>query len=382
MRDHDEIDRLLRETGERWRARPLPLPAVDETMFLGSAAGRSASISRFLAAVAAGVLVIALVAIVASRTAPANPANTGIGLAATPTSAASMTTAETSPPSPAPSAATSAPSPSSTVSPAPTLVSPAIVRDGDAVVGEGNLFATDDRLRSLLYPFAGWAPNTVIVSVRGVDARDLPGSETDPYVPDLPGGTWVTSWVRVTGVWSDDALMAGRVDLADQPSLFELAQMPDVPCDPPTSGLPRYTGAPGDAERAREAFEALEAEISRDPDTYSGISSAVIRDPDDGRVDQAIVVGTVLEVESVAQRLHAIYPYKPCILRVDHSARELQQAAEEVRALKQPWDVGDFEYGFGRVIVRVPVLDDETADTLARFGSIITIRPIVSALHE
>lgn len=143
-----------------------------------------------------------------------------------------------------------------------------------------------------------------------------------------------------------------------------------------TSGLPG--GSPDDIERA---WEVLEAEISRDPDTYSGISSAVIRGPDGGGFRPAIVVGTVLEVESVAQRLHAIYPYKPCILRVDHSAHELQQAAEAVRALKQPWDVLDSEYGFGHVIVRVPVLDERTAAMLEPFGTIVSIRPIV-LVHE
>lgn len=282
----------------------------------------------------------------------------------------------------APSTATSPPSPSSTVSPAPTPVRPSIVSDGDAVVAYGNLFETGIASETLLCPAVGSPPDstgchgTVVVTVRGVDARELPGLETDPNVPDLPGGAWVTQWVRIDGVWADGAFQATRVELAERPLFLELIQTPDVPCDPATSGLPG--GSPDDIERA---WEVLEAEISRDPDTYSGISSAVIRGPDGGGFRPAIVVGTVLEVESVAQRLHAIYPYKPCILRVDHSAHELQQAAEAVRALKQPWDVLDSEYGFGHVIVRVPVLDERTAAMLEPFGTIVSIRPIV-LVHE
>lgn len=360
MRDHDEIDRLLRES-----------------------------------AVAAGVMVIALVAVVASCTSP----DSGIGLAATPTSAASKTTAVasqlpskpppgTSPPSSTPTAATSALSPSSTVSPAPTLERPSVVNDDDPVVAYGNLFETRIADETLLCPAGGSPPDstgchgTVVVTVRGIDPRELPGLETNPTVPDLPGGTWVTQWVRVDGVWADGAFQATRVELAERPSFLELIQMPEVPCDSPTSGVPGYTGEPGDTERAREAFEVLEAEVARDPDTYSGISSAVIRGPDGGGFRPAIVVGTVLEVESVAQRLHAIYPYKPCILRVNHSARELQQSAEGVRALKRPWDVYEHEYGFGRVIVRVPVMDQQTDATLAPFGSIVSIRPFVAVTED
>lgn len=216
MRDHDEIDRLLRES-----------------------------------AVAAGVMVIALVAVVASCTSP----DSGIGLAATPTSAASKTTAVasqlpskpppgTSPPSSTPTAATSALSPSSTVSPAPTLERPSVVNDDDPVVAYGNLFETRIADETLLCPAGGSPPDstgchgTVVVTVRGIDPRELPGLETNPTVPDLPGGTWVTQWVRVDGVWADGAFQATRVELAERPSFLELIQMPEVPCDSPTSGCP------------------------------------------------------------------------------------------------------------------------------------------------
>lgn len=322
------------------------------------------------------VVVLAVLALVAGRT-PDGPTASQVGLATTPTPSASTTTTVTSSPRDVGPSATS-PLTSATL-PAPTITRPRVVNNGDAVVAEGNLFETKQPSEALLCPGGGWPPDVgcigqVVVPVMGVDPRALPGAEADPNVPDLPAGTWVTNYVRVDGVWVDGALHVVGVEPTKQPSLVELVPTPEVPCDEPLGGWPGYNGNPGDAE---EAWQALEAEVLRNPETYTGVSSAVIPGRDTEVLDQAVVVGTLADVDKVAPKLHSIYPYNLCIIRVGYSRTQLDEAAESIRAMVRAWDVYDREYAFGRVIVRVPVFDLQTAAALAPYGSMVSVEPIV-----
>lgn len=393
MTDRDDIDRLLRESGERWRSTHLPLPTVNEAMFREHRAAGSASTMRWLPAVA-GLAILALVAAVALRTALADPTGPGVGLPPTPATSTSSPPPETSlPPAAAPT--TASPLPESTATPGATPSAsqlksndpltdfPAIVRDGDPVVAYGNMFETEAESEALLCRWAGgWPPDVgcvgmgteaVVVTIRGVDVRDFPGDEADPNVPDLPRGTWVSNYVRVDGVWANGALEATHIELAQQPSIRELSRLTEVPCEPPAGGWPGY---PQDPEVVGRAEDALEAEVSGNPDEYAGISSAVAMDADGRIADSVVVVGTVVDIDSVAPKLHSIFPFNLCIVRAEYSARELQDVVDALADMKRGWEIW-IDTSIARVAVYVPVFDQATEDAIRQYSSIVSVRPIL-----
>ena len=90
--------------------------------------------------------------------------------------------------------------------PVPSLTSgstlpvlPTVVEEGDPAFAYGSLFETGTPSNALLCAWAGgWPPDVgcigrsraiPFVAVSNVNVRDLPGTEADPNVPELPKGT-------------------------------------------------------------------------------------------------------------------------------------------------------------------------------------------------
>lgn len=388
MSNRDDIDRLLRESGERWRSKPLPLPSVDDAMFVDRPQLALSAVARRWLSAAAAFAVLALVVAVALATVLPHQTGPGAALSPTATTSTASPIAATSPPSSdtpiatlTPSAAQSTPRTSATPleSNAPMPPPPAIVRDGDTVVAYGNLFETATPSQAFLCRWAdGFAPDigclgSVVVTVRGVDVRELPGTEADPSVPELPAGTWVSTYIRVEGVWRGEAIEATHVERAERPSTRELLALPDVPCARPPDG---WAGYPPDPGLVDQADAALRSEVSEHPDEYAGISFAVTTD-EEGRISELVrVVGTLVDVESVSPKLHSIYPFNLCIVRVEHSSSELQEIADDLFAFNRDWEIL-IDTSVGRVGVYVPVFDQGAADAVAPYSSTVLIRPVV-----
>lgn len=373
MTDRDKLDRRLRESGERWRARHLPMPTIDEAMFRGRPAGGSASGMRWLSAVA-GLAVIAVVAAVALRTVLVDPTRPGVGVASATaeTSAAPASAPATASPLPQPTA-----TPGSTAPPLPTQPRdlpapfPAIVRDGSQVFAHGYLIETDPGV--LLCQMMVWrAPQTPpkcafepLVPVTGVDVREI-GAEF--------GGLWVTDYVRVDGMWNDGAFAAARVTPAERPRpsdqldlLFPVKR--EVPCEAPPGGWPD----PPDDE---QSLQPLSAEVEGNPDKYVGLWSGEVTDAEGNAVDLVVVVGTVADVASVAAELRPIYPFNPCITRAEYSRRELQEVADRLSPTHPDWDVY-VEPSLSRIVVRLVVFDSSAEEATRQYADKVLIRPVV-----
>ena len=121
---------------------------------------------------------------------------------------------------------------------------------------------------------------------------------------------------------------------------------------------------------------ALEVELSSHPDMYAGLWSAENTDANGETAVSAVVVGTVVEVDTVAARLHSMYPFNLCVVRVEYSDRDLQEVAGLITKLNRPWDV-QVDPSVNRVVVRVPVLDRPTVDALDPYSDKVEIRAIV-----
>lgn len=129
-----------------------------------------------------------------------------------------------------------------------------------------------------------------------------------------------------------------------------------------------------DAER--KALHDLEGLVSRNPDKYAGITSAVITDADGRTTDYVAVVGTIGDIDPLAPFLHSRYPYNLCIVRADRSAAELEEVAAALRKLNYPWDIW-IDAAIARVAVHVPIFDQPTAEAIRPYASSVSIRPLV-----
>jgi hypothetical protein len=371
MSNQDDIDRLLRESAERWRSKPQPLPTIDEANFRKGFTAGSPTVMRLLSAVA-GLAVLVVVAVVAFRTAVPDSARPGVALS-TPTAEASATpSAVTASPSQlvtAPPSALNSTAPGTTDRPVPTVTG--IVGEGAPVVAHGHLLESDSGVllcQMLMGRATGTAPSCAfepLVPVTGVDVRDL-GAES--------GGVWVTDYVRVDGIWISGGVAANRVSPADRPQGAEHLQLlfpvdRDVPCETPPGGWP-------DPPEDDQLVAPLQAEIENHPEKYVGFWNGVVSDAKGDVLDLVVIVGTVADVAAVEAELRLLYPYNLCVTRAAYSGTDLRRIADSLSAIDPDWLVS-ISPSLSRVVVRLVVFDQASADALVPYADKVIVRPVV-----
>jgi len=346
MTTEDDIDRLLREEGERWRAEVPVNTTLDPSQFRGRpVASRFWLVGGPAAALGAAALVIALIV------------NAGW-----PSSAVGP-----SPSSPGAATGTAAPQSTATVTPDPLKL---VVRPGDRVIATGWLATPLPRAAGVPTPHPGdvyLCPTKLAY----LASRPLqgPGCAGAPMVVvrGIDGSAWNGRYATVRGTWDGEAVQATGATAAAPPDP-EPFTLPAVPCDPPAGGWPGNVGA-GDSDAAALA---LEREVGRHPEAYVGIWVAANEEA--GQVVlRVVVVGTVEDVPSVTARLSEIYPYNLCVVGVQFSARDLQPVAADLSSREYGWLV-DLEPRVDRVVVSVTALSDSAAQALAPYTDKIELR--------
>jgi hypothetical protein len=315
-----DLDGLLREAGERWRATQPPPPAIDASRW-----GRRDSrwttpiVGR---ALVTSLLVVGVVAAVAvTRLQPQREPDSRAG---TPTG----------------------------------LVSP-----GASVTATGVIIVEPTGRAQLCLPNASRARNyepgtepppscsPIAVALRDLKVAELP----DTTVRE---GTRFTPLVRVVGIWTDDALRVERVETGHP----EPAVPPVVPCVAPDRGWAQGPD-PVDLETA---VHVLATKVSDRPDVYSGYWTV----PLTGSPSSVAVVGTVKDPGTGEAELERFYPYALCVTRVEYSASDLQRVAGMIASADPTWQPEVIPQ-LNRVRVHLPVIDARAADILRQYPQAI-----------
>lgn len=373
-RQPDDIDRLLEAAGDRWRSSLAGPADVDANWFTNEQ--RGIRHAPWLAA-AAALAILALVVALFPRTAPIGPsAAPESPLAALPTPG---TTAQ-APPNSSPRA-----TPTTTL-PLPTSTSTApafpydIVREGDLVSVSGAII--DWSAGPIICTWEAWdlsnppQPGCVDshqVPISGIEPRELPGNDWRSAREDF-NEVWVTDHVQLFGLWRGGIIdYVGSVP-TDKPPSPSFLSVPPIPCDPPSGGWP---GDPEDfaPEGPEGLVLSLQAEVDRRPEIYGGFWVAWNEDTQGNVTERALVVGTVGDVESAARSLTEIFPANLCVVEVEYSTAELQVAVDDLTQNGDNWTVGT-DPATNRVLVILPVIDEQAAEALAPHVDKIDVRPL------
>lgn len=248
--------------------------------------------------------------------------------------------------------------------------SPTVVSEGDTVVASGNVLLSRDaedpvlcRLGPVLSKM-GASPScsSVQVAVSRLDPTTLPGWRRQ-------GDVSVSDPVTLTGLWRD-----GKLEVSNAVSSQAPPYLPDpgvVPCAAPDTGWP----GDGDPDAMEAASGRLSAEVDARPELYSGIWGAWIGTARSG--PRAVVVGTVGDVAAASATLAGIYPFNLCVIKATYSRSELEALAEQLSGLSQAWQIAVWP-PLDKVLVRLVVLDQDTATKLEPYGDKIQLDPLVS----
>ena len=313
----DDIDAMLRREGERWRAGQPSAPLIGAVP-----ARRRDPLPRVALLAVAAVLVLAAV-----------PAVIFI-------SASRLATARTG------------------TSWTPDTLAAAVPSPGDAVTGEAAIVAEPGKPVLLCAPFTWEQSDQPLVcqpggvELRGVDLAALP----DRYEAS---GIVFSPHAVVHGRWTGDA-----IDVTSVVAPSHAAQAP-VPCPPPVGGWPSATATGLDVEAA---VRRLNETIAAHPDRYLALQGMA-----GPGVDVAVV--TIRGDLAAARReLEAVYPLGLCLVpAVAVTDERLETVAA---ALKRPgWDTIVDRTG-GRVLVRLPVLDQDAVALLEAFPEAVPL-PLV-----
>lgn len=336
MPTDDEIDRLLKARADEWRASiPVDLRLDPSTLEDATAdRARHGLISNAVSIVGITAILVALAPLVLR-------------------------------PSTSPASGGSSAAPSSTLAPPAQALDS--VEVGDAVRGSGNLFLIDGDVflcpPTLLSADGGpVCQREQSVLVEGVDIESVPGTEYR--------GGWVSVDVTVRGTWDGASVQATEAEPVPLPPTFPAIP---VPCPEPPGGWPGL----GDPDEVEAAGLALETKVRSEPDRFGGLWSGVIPSGAGGSNEKALVVGTVEDPASVSSELAAIYPFNLCVNRVPHSAAELQDVLARLSGADDSWNVA-IDPALNLVVVRLPVLNKQAAQSLAPFADQVVARPTIA----
>jgi hypothetical protein len=332
MRTDSDIDRLLKQAGERWRSSVPVDSAIDigrisiRPQGLWSRIGPAASLTALAAVLALAFLV--------GRPFSSVPLG---GAESTPTTSGGE------------------------ANPLGALV----VRPGDEVTATGKLLASS---QGTLY----LCPTGHAATLTQGGVPSEPGCIGAPLVlvRGADGDTWDAKYAILHGSWDGEALQATLVTAAPAPG----AQVPPpVPCPTPAAGWPGNASA-GAGE---SAATTLGREIQERPETYVGSWVAAIAgeftDPIASRV---VVVGTVEDPTAITTRLEKIYPYNLCVIHVAYSAHDLQPVLGQISAVGRDW-LARIEPAVDRVVVTTTALDALGAEALAPYGDLVEVRAAI-----
>jgi hypothetical protein len=262
------------------------------------------------------------------------------------------------------------PLPAETPAPSATDLGDEVGRDGDSVTAAGKIvqlpgdtprlcFYLGVTTASMSQPVdAGCHP--LRVPVDGVDLERLPGWTER-------GGGGMSGYLEAKGTWAEGTLVVRDVFAAIAPRPFVI---PPAPCEAPPGGWPGRPSAE-DAVEAEASSLRLTDEVDDNPALYSGIWVADLEGA------APIVVGTVGKVEEVRERLAEIYPYNMCVVKVDYSAAQLQPVADRLAQSDGRWWT-DVDPATARVLVDLPVLDEEAVSRIGADADKVTVRPLVA----
>lgn len=297
-----DIDELLTEAGERWRAGQPAAPDVQAPV------AQPTVIRLRLGAL---IVVLALLAVIAFvGTSPVggpaqSPSHTGIGWDQ-------------------------------------AQLEGAIVHPGDRVTARGVIIAPSGEAPELcdsgIDLLTGDPPAClpIAVSVEGIDLDQLPGRT-------VTKGTISSAGVEVHGTWTGTAIRVESIGTtASEP--YNLGR---VPCQEPQGG---WRPASSDAT-FRAALDPLVGEITSRPDLYGSYWTVPFAVPDmeivETRVDPAVVRG----------RVDALFPFSACLLRGTFTTEELTATATALHRNDLTW-IADVQDAFHRVRVELTMLDE------------------------
>jgi len=297
-----DIEKLLTDAGERWRAgQPVP-PQVEPP------------VERRLVArprLGALIVVVALLAVVAlAGTSPmggpaASPSHVGIGWDR-------------------------------------AQLEAAIVRPGDRVTAKGVIIAPWGEAPKVCSPggdrLMGEPPAClpIAVPVEGVDLDHLPGRM-------VTNGTISSVGVEVHGTWTGAAIRVESIGAsASEP--YNLARSP---CPEPLGG---WRSAPSDIA-FRAALDPLVGEITAKPDVYGSYWTVPFAVPD------VEIVETRVDPTTLRGRVDALFPFSACLLHGTFTSEELTVTAMALHRDDLTWIAG-VEDAFHRVRVELTMLDE------------------------
>lgn len=338
----DDIDLLLREAGERWRASQPTAPKVDAATFTSR---RSAPAPLQLAAVAAVLAVVFVGTWTVAQSWPARDrADVGGSLESLLTHrvAAGDRVAATG-------------QVIAIAGETPTICIPAPVRDRAYEPGEE--------------PPPSCSPMSV--PVVGLDLDALPGWTSR-------GDTQFSAEVEVRGQWTGEVIEVEEVEEVAAAGQEPGVSWPPVPCTAPSEGWP--SPLPPSVE-GEAVLAKLSGEVSAHTDLYVGMWTAVptgaqTATEQGASANSVVVVGTTEDPTDVEPHLRLLYPYALCVTQVPYSAADLRPIAERLARPDRTWQA-EIDPAAGRVRVRLIVLDDAAAATLADVADEVVVEPFV-----
>jgi hypothetical protein len=347
---NDDIERILADTGHRWRDRTGPKERPDPGLFAGDR-GPHRRHARLLALAAAA----AVVAIVAGVI--------GVNHAWNRSSPASV------PPS-------------------------TIVRNGDTVAASGRVVVSPDGSAK----FCSQIPWTTYyyMSPHAVTTNQDPGPDPGCLPPIAlrnvdPGklaktssaNGVVTGNAHIEGVWQDNTIIVTHQE-PEPKSTIEGPQAPSTPCPAPVGGW-----SPNNDPDQRKALQNY---LAAHPDAYSGDWVSVSNAPTSSGTSpsddttQVVVVGAVGDLTAARKILTAIYPGNLCVIKAASSASRLEKAREFLRRELQfgAPSISLAPAGQNRLCVYliVPVIDRSTWRLIEQAGgsNVVSVNPLIQKI--
>ncbi|MGH3658656.1 MAG: hypothetical protein ACRDUA_18530, partial [Micromonosporaceae bacterium] len=264
-----------------------------------------------------------------------------------------------------------------------------VVRDGDRVAATGTLLKAPGEPLQLCQtnptieihppPAPTCSEWTVEVDDRAVP-DSVPWQQTD-------GVRHTEGRYTVTGTWRDGRIVRPSVEPAPKPPQNDptsaTGPVPGAGQPAPTvdgeERFPMSCPAPAggwrvvrvDPQQAEAARNALAEKVSGDPEQYSGMWVAY---PEPGI--EVMVVGTVGDPAKDQTKLAEGFPYHLCVMRVEHSAAELNSTSERLATSDGRWQTEVWP-DRAKVVVRLRVFDQAARDRVGDDADKVIVKPFV-----
>jgi hypothetical protein len=329
-----DIDQMLRADGDRWRAAQPAPPEPDVERLLAAAGTGPDRRWQPLVAAAAVLAVVAGIVTVAGLRQPAKDGQVPV------TGSGSGTDA--------------------------------VVRDGDLVVGQGEVVALPGRPVQLCPPRPVVAldipnpppppPCEIAVTVVGLDLGKLSGRQ------ERDGAVW--GGARVEGVYRAGTLTVTRQEATVYPAPKDAAAADPVPCPEPSGGWPRQP----DRALLEPALGRLQQVIRKNSTVFNDVYIRYpygwhLQDQTNRKGTEVYVVGTVGDIAEARRMLEAVFPAEHlCVTRATWSMAEMNEAERQLRSAEaRQAGVSDVrpEVLTDRVVAHLLVLDEAASRYLA-----------------